>query len=306
MNYNTVGRRFNAGKIASIACVEKQPLWQISTGGKCFLLILLTEGRLEFTLGTDQFCAVAPCFLCFHEQEHPKFISCTRAKYTCIYFHPQFLNVNMTFARLRGRSYHDLAAVHDMFLLKPFLDPISVVPICEMQIAHVEQAVEQMQIELKEQRDWYWSCRGRSYFMEVIIALERMYGLMGYGEADRAEDDTPAVQNPKVREALLFMEGHFMERLSLQQIGEAAGVNISTLNTLMKQELGVTVMEYLMRYRIRLARKQLAFTEVPIKEIANRCGFQTVQHFTRVFKLQCGETPALFRKNAVLQRKKRF
>ena len=180
------------------------------------------------------------------------------------------------------------------------------VPICEMQIAHVEQAVEQMQIELKEQRDWYWSCRGRSYFMEVIIALERMYGLMGYGEADRAEDDTPAVQNPKVREALLFMEGHFMERLSLQQIGEAAGVNISTLNTLMKQVLGVTVMEYLMRYRIRLARKQLAFTEVPIKEIANRCGFQTVQHFTRVFKLQCGETPALFRKNAVLQRKKRF
>lgn len=304
MKHITVGRTYNKGKVALVECVTDAPLQSIDIKDTCFLLIFLAKGRLEFQIGDEHICAVAPCFLCFDERENPKLLSKTKARYTCIYFHPQFLNVNMAFARLRGRSYHDLAAIHDMFLLKPFLDPIYVVPVCEMQVVHVEQAVEQMQIELSEQRDWYWSCRGRSYFMEVIIALERMYGLMGYGEALRAADVTPSVRHPKLRASLLFMEGHYMERLSLLQISEAAGVNATTLNALAKRELGMTVMGYLMQYRILIAKKQLAFTEVPIKEIADRCGFQTVPHFSRVFKACCGETPAAFRKNAVQKRKR--
>lgn len=50
-----------------------------------------------------------------------------------------------------------------------------------------------MRRELTEQRDWYRSCRGRSYFMEIIIALERMFGLVGYGEQLRPNDTSFSV-----------------------------------------------------------------------------------------------------------------
>lgn len=62
-------------------------------------------------------------------------------------------------------------------------------------------------------------------------------------------------------------------------------------------------MAYLMQYRITVAKKQLEFISVPIKDIANMAGFKTVQHFNRVFKAQTGTTPAEFRKNAVQKRK---
>ena len=74
----------------------------------------------------------------------------------------------------------------------------------------------------------------------------------------------------------------------------------------MKEELGCTAIEYLMQYRITIAKKQLAFTDVPIKDIANMVGFKTVQHFGRIFKEITDTTPAEFRKSAVKNRKDDF
>ena len=62
-------------------------------------------------------------------------------------------------------------------------------------------------------------------------------------------------------------------------------------------------MDYLMKYRVTVAKKQLEFTNVPIKDVAAMSGFKTVQHFSRVFKNHTGATPAEFRKIAVQKRK---
>ena len=251
----------------------------------------------------ERLYAAAPAFICFDETADPMLISKQKAQYDCIYFHPEFLNVNMSFEMLRKKEYGDIASTHDLFLLKPFTDKAYVVPIAEAQLEKITPAAEFMQEELRNQRDWYWSCRGRSYFMEIIIALERMYGLIGYGVTHQKSDNTPIVKNAKLRDAVLYIESRFDESITLPDIAKAAGMNHTTLTALMKEELGLTAIEYLMKYRITVAKKQLEFTSVPIKDIANMTGFKTVQHFSRVFKAHMGTTPAEFRKNAVQKRK---
>ena len=303
MRHITVGRKYGEGKVAKIECVRNDRLQNIDIKGKCFLLIILTVGKLEFKVENEQFYAAAPAFICFDETADPMLISKQKAQYTCIYFHPEFLNVNMSFEMLRKKDYGDIASTHDLFLLKPFTDKAYVIPIAEAQLEKITQAAEFMQEELQNQRDWYWSCRGRSYFMEIIIALERMYGLIGYGVTHQKSDNTPIIKNAKLRDAVLYIENRFDESVTLPDIAKAAGMNHTTLTALMKEELGLTAIEYLMKYRITVAEKQLEFTSVPIKDIANMTGFKTVQHFSRVFKAQTGETPAEFRKNAVQKRK---
>lgn len=303
MQHITVGRKYNEGKIAKIECVRNDRLRNIDIKDKCFLLIILTAGKLEFNVENERLYAAAPAFICFDETADPMLISKQKAQYTCIYFHPEFLNVNMSFEMLRKKDYGDIASTHDLFLLKPFTDKAYVVPIAEAQLEKITQAAEFMQEELKNQRDWYWSCRGRSYFMEIIIALERMYGLIGYGVTHQKSDNTPIVKNAKLRDAVLYIESRFDESITLPDIAKAAGMNHTTLTALMKEELGLTAIEYLMKYRITVAEKQLEFTSVPIKDIANMTGFKTVQHFSRVFKSQTGATPAEFRKIAVQKRK---
>ena len=303
MEHITVGRKYNEGKVAFVECVKDGSLDNINIKDKCFLLIILTKGKLEFKVGGEKVTAIAPCFLCFDEKENPVLVSKSKAHYTCVYFHPKFLNINMTFELLRSKNYGDIAITHDMFILKPFIDKAYVIPIAETKVEKIEQSADYMMEELEQQRDWYWSCRGRSYFMEIIIALERMYGLIGYGLTHQKSDNTPIIKNPKLRDAVLYIEGHYSENITLSNISDNAVINHTTLTALMKQELGCTAIEYLMQYRITVSKKQLAFTDVPIKEIANMVGFKTVQHFNRIFKEITGTTPAEFRKLSVQKRK---
>ena len=303
MEHITVGRRYNEGKVAFVECVKDGSLDNISIKDKCFLLIILTKGKLEFKVGSEKICSTSPSFICFDESENPVLISNSKAQYTCVYFHPKFLNINMTFELLRSKKYDDIATTHDMFMLKPFIDKAYVIPIAETQAKKIEQSADYMMQELEEQRDWYWSCRGRSYFMEIIIALERMYGLIGYGLTHQKSDNIPIINNPRLRDAVLYIEGHYGENITLSDIAVNAGINHTTLTALMKKEFSCTAIEYLMQYRVTIAKKQLSFTDVPIKDISNMVGFKTVQHFNRIFKQITGTTPAEFRKSAVQKRK---
>ena len=303
MEHITVGRKYNEGKVAFVECVKNGSLEDIHIKDKCFLLILLAKGKLEFRLREEKIVATAPSFLCFDEAEDPILLSKHQARYTCIYFHPRFLNINMTFELLRSKNYDDIATTHDMFMLRPFIDNEHVVPIVETQVEKIERSAEYMMEELIDQRDWYWSCRGRSYFMEIIIALERMYGLISHGIRYRETDHAPIIKSPELRNAVLYIEGHYGENITLSNISAGVGINHTTLTALMRKELGCTTIEYLMKYRITISKKQLAFTEIPIKEVANMVGFKTVQHFNRIFKDMVGTTPAEFRKSAVQKRK---
>lgn len=304
MEHITVGRKHNEGKIALVKCIKDGSLDSIDIKGECFLLIVLTKGRLDFTVGAQSFSACAPSFLCFNEQEAPVFTSNANAEYTCIYFHPKFLNINMTFELVYSKDYPDIATAHDMFMLKPFIDKVHIVQMSESQTAMIENCTEHMIEELEDPHDLYWSCRCRSYFMEMLIALERMYGFINYELGELMNNGTRIPNDPKLRDAIFYIEGNYGENITLSDISSNIGVNHTTLTVLMKKELGCTAMEYLMRYRVSVSEKQLAFTDVPIKEIANMVGFKTVQHFNRVFKEHTGTTPAKFRHDAVERRRK--
>ena len=303
MEAKTVDLKYNIGRTIPIRCVENDPLRDLQIKDNCFLLLIVHEGSVRLQCGEEIIDAMGPCLLCFDERKDLRLIRKRNLCCDSIYFHPTFLNVNMTFELLYSEDYGDIATVHDMFMLKPFVDGQHVVPICDNYRATVENSCIRMGKELTDQRDWYWSCRGRSHFMEIIIALERMYGLIGYGEGETTADSTPALSSAKLKDAVLFIEGHYMEDLSLLQIAAACGINKTTLTDLFKEELNVTAMQYLMKHRIKVAKKQLAFTEVPLKDVADRCGFKTVQHFSRVFKAHTGDTPADYRKKALLKRK---
>ena len=67
MQYFTVGQKHNKGKVAKVKCVKNGDLKNLSLKNNCFLLIILTAGRLEFKLKNEAVCAAAPAFLCFGE-----------------------------------------------------------------------------------------------------------------------------------------------------------------------------------------------------------------------------------------------
>lgn len=301
MRPTTIGRKYDIGKVTPVLCAPDDPLDRLEIRGNCFLLLILREGSVYFRVREETFEATAPCFVCFDEREQPEVLRRSEVKCDGVYFHPQFLNTNLTFARVHSDGYEQIAISHDLFLLRPFTDRSQYVfPIFEDCEDRVFRLFAGMCDELREQRDWYWSCRTRSFFMELILLLERSYGIVGQ---EPPEPSMIRIQDPRLKSAVIFIESHYPESITLQDIARAASLNHSSLTELFKAELGVTPVEYLWRHRIKVAKKHMEFTNIPVKEVAVRCGFKTVQHFGRKFEAYVGMTPMKFREERLFRRK---
>lgn len=83
--------------------------------------------------------------------------------------------------------------------------------------------------------------------------------------------------------------------LSLNMVAEQVGIHPSYLSRLFKENLGVSFLDYLGELRVERAKELLRGTELAVKEIAQRIGFQSMPTFFRVFKKYCGMSPGQYR-----------
>lgn len=302
MDPQTVGTKFDAGRVAHIECRANDDLCDLKIQGKCYLMIIVRKGRIKFSVRGLRVEAIAPSVVCFDESDDPVLVNKRGARCDSVYFDPAFLNRNMSFSLVRDADYADIAEKHDMFLMKPFTDPERFVyPLLDGQTERMRTVFDCLRSELEAQRDWYWSCRSRSYFMEALLILERLYGLF------EGTPETPgSVRNGRLRAAIVYIESHYREDVTLSDISSAAMLNTNSISALFREELGVTPIRYLLQYRISAAKKMLEFTELPVGEIAIRCGFKTSAHFCRRFGEATGTTPSAFRKRAVEERRRAF
>lgn len=84
--------------------------------------------------------------------------------------------------------------------------------------------------------------------------------------------------------------------ISIDEAAEKAGVSKSHLFTLFRKHLQSSPYHYLLGKRIELARELLTTRQdIPIKQIAESCGFNTLEIFYRRFRQYTGVSPAIFR-----------
>jgi transcriptional regulator GlxA family with amidase domain len=62
--------------------------------------------------------------------------------------------------------------------------------------------------------------------------------------------------------------------------------------------LGQSPHDYLLTRRISAAKGLLIGTDLPLSEVAIRCGFNSQAYFSDCFRRKTGQTPGSFRKNA--------
>jgi AraC family transcriptional regulator len=95
-------------------------------------------------------------------------------------------------------------------------------------------------------------------------------------------------------DAVRYIETHFAEPLTLARVGDAIGVRRSTLAMAFRRCRNTSVGETIRAVRVARA-KALLDANVPLAEVAFRCGFHDQAHFTRVFRAVTGATPGSYR-----------
>jgi YesN/AraC family two-component response regulator len=101
-----------------------------------------------------------------------------------------------------------------------------------------------------------------------------------------------------VRRAMAYVHTHFAEPVSLGHVASYVGLSERHLNRCFREELGVTAMTYLRRYRVRQARALLEEGDTTITEVALAVGFADSNYFARVFRREVGVSPRAYQHGA--------
>lgn len=96
------------------------------------------------------------------------------------------------------------------------------------------------------------------------------------------------------RRAIDFLNAHYMEHISLQDVAEAAGVSESHLCRLLKQDTGETFVNLLNKIRVQKAIRLLEEGDYKVYEIADIVGFSNYAYFYQMFKRITGCSPREF------------
>ena len=92
-----------------------------------------------------------------------------------------------------------------------------------------------------------------------------------------------------------YLDAHYRENLTLEDIAEALGVSRFHMARLYKQSLGFSPMQYIINRRIGEAQTLLISTDMSIASIAETVGYENANYFSMLFKKCIGMSPSEYR-----------
>jgi AraC family transcriptional regulator of arabinose operon len=111
-------------------------------------------------------------------------------------------------------------------------------------------------------------------------------------ESWRAQPDA----RQKVTQTLSYMKEHLEQPLQLNALASLAGLSRSRFATLFKQQTGFAPLAYFTRLRMHRACQLLDTTDLSVKAIGARVGYEDPLYFSRMFRLITETSPVEYRR----------
>ena len=99
----------------------------------------------------------------------------------------------------------------------------------------------------------------------------------------------------QIRPAINYIDANYDKPMTLADIARASHLSVSRLAHVFKDQMGVTIVEYVTSVRIEHAKHLLLATDQSCTEICFEVGYNNQSYFTRTFKAVVGMTPRQFR-----------
>lgn len=139
------------------------------------------------------------------------------------------------------------------------------------------------------------AARVRIVELEIEARLRRL--ALGWRGGETPATPIVGGELAAVEKMAAFMSKHYAEPLQIQQIGHVAGLHPNYAMTVFKRGFGLSPGEFLSRTRVAQVQRLLVTTDRTVLDIALSCGFGSASRFHAVFKKQCGQSPANYRKS---------
>jgi len=144
--------------------------------------------------------------------------------------------------------------------------------------------------ELQTEFDGNALCRElrlRSLLAEILSSILRWDGCFRREEAV----DRQALNWVQIEKALRYIQEHYTEAIYVQDVARAAGVGASGLQTMFRDALGISCMQYLLSFRISHAAAALCQPGARVADVAMAMGFESLSNFNTAFRRVMAMSP---------------
>lgn len=150
----------------------------------------------------------------------------------------------------------------------------------------------QLKSEL-EKKDVEYSLLVKSYVNLMLVELLRDFDYIP------RDNQLKRSHISGIRKAVLYIESHLNEKISLDGIAQLVGLTPNYFSTLFHKFCNIRFQDYLNARRIEKASQMLADekNDLNIIEIAEQCGFNNTANFNKAFKKQTGMTPSEYKRS---------
>ncbi|MCU6713094.1 helix-turn-helix domain-containing protein [Paenibacillus sp. J5C_2022] len=134
------------------------------------------------------------------------------------------------------------------------------------------------------------------FFQRPTEALHYFRGMAEFWVRQTTEPARTSYESTMTKVCDYLHEFHH-EPVALAKVCERFGMSPSYFSKRFKEHTGMTFVQYVQELRIERAKEMLIGSDKLIYEVAESCGFATLQYFNRLFKQETGMTPREYKRS---------
>ena len=139
--------------------------------------------------------------------------------------------------------------------------------------------------------------------------FDKIYGFVDSSEGEERCSDiiyrlltkiisagSKTTDNFKINDILYYISENYANNITVQELADISHLSRCYFSTIFKNYTGFSPYEYILNFKIHIAKQLLYNTTYSIEKIGSKCGFLDTSSFIRAFKRQEGISPLLYRK----------
>lgn len=142
---------------------------------------------------------------------------------------------------------------------------------------------------------------GRELVMQRLLELMLVEAIRTRAASSDLVDGglIAGLRDTKVAKALRAMHADIRRKWTVAQLADIAGMSRSVFSERFGRVVGVSPIDYLLRWRMALAKDALHFGNAGLREIAQQTGYLSVSAFSTAFTRTIGSPPSSFARRCV-------
>lgn len=199
----------------------------------------------------------------------------------------EIINLHFEPRYLMGNSHDSLSVRHADFCFAHSADFKNRIPAADA--ADLAGRILEMEKELREQPEEYALCI-KSHLNLLLISLIREHGYC---------TESSVHSMGKLLNGLAYIDNHFTESLTLEEIAAAAGMAPTYFSALFKKLCNIPLWHYISTRRIEKAARMILDDNFDgtMLEVALSCGFNNTANFNKAFRKCTGMTPSAYKQS---------